>query len=154
MKKQNPLLYLLAFSLPTFINSCATLDQNSIKRINYGTSFGMCIGYCKHDIELTKNTITSNCGGWNNSVTPTSETEDLESINWDDLKVKIDSTTFFDIEKVIGCPDCADGGAEWIEIELINGKKHKVTYEFSKEPEELNEIVSKLRQLFNKYSCI
>jgi len=45
-----------------------------------------------------------------------------------------------------GCPDCADGGAEWVEISF-DTLKHRVTFEFLNEPEELTPIVSALREL-------
>ena len=33
------------------------------------------------------------------------------------------------LPNVLGCPDCADGGAEWIEVEIGNTLK-RVTFEY------------------------
>jgi hypothetical protein len=57
---------------------------------------------------------------------------------------------FFDLPTTIGCPDCADGGAEWIEIELVDGGKHKVTFEYRHEPEKVKDYIIKLREQMNK----
>jgi hypothetical protein len=48
------------------------------------------------------------------------------------------------LDSIFGCPDCADGGAEWIEINTID-KKHKITFEFGKEPEELKSLLGYLK---------
>ena len=153
MNSKKSIYQILVLFLPLLGSSCATLDQSTIKNINYGTSFGMCVGYCKHDINLTKDSINSNCSGWNNSVTPKSETVVQSAAIWDDLKVKFNSTAFFNKKEVIGCPDCADGGAEWVEIEMSDNNKHKVTFEYQNEPEELKEFVSTLRKISNEHQC-
>ena len=49
--------------------------------------------------------------------------------------------------ETIGCPDCADGGAEWIEIKLANGEKHKVTFEYMNAPSAFKNYISGLRGL-------
>ena len=53
--------------------------------------------------------------------------------------------SFFELPETIGCPDCADGRAEWLEIELMNGEKHKVTFEYRNEPASLNDHIIGLR---------
>ena len=44
------------------------------------------------------------------------------------------------------CPDCADGGAEWVELGFEN-KVKRVTFEYMKEPEELKTLIPSLREL-------
>lgn len=53
---------------------------------------------------------------------------------------------FFKLSETIGCPDCADGGAEWVEVEYVSGKKHRVTFEYMKEPDELKDYLIGLRE--------
>ena len=50
----------------------------------------------------------------------------------------------------IGCPDCADGGAEWIEIDSMDGVK-RVTFENGQTVNGIEPLVEKLRQLRNQY---
>lgn len=53
---------------------------------------------------------------------------------WETLVKNIDYNTFRKLPAVVGCPDCADGGAEWLEVRLTDGTLHKVTYEYGIEP--------------------
>ena len=47
---------------------------------------------------------------------------------------------------MVGCPDCADGGAEWISFKL-DGKMKEVTYEYGKAPDALKDLVLKLKEI-------
>jgi hypothetical protein len=49
----------------------------------------------------------------------------------------------------IGCPDCADGGGEWIEISNRHTSK-KIVFEYNQSVPEINSLVTKLRRLRNK----
>jgi hypothetical protein len=71
----------------------------------------------------------------------------MDDNQWDQIITDIDVETFFGLPETLGCPDCADGGAEWVEIELRNGEKHRVTFEYHNEPSDLLFPVAKLREL-------
>ncbi len=58
----------------------------------------------------------------------------------------VDENIIQALPKTIGCPDCADGGAEWIEIQSIDIHK-KVTFEYLNEPNSLTALVTELREL-------
>jgi hypothetical protein len=60
---------------------------------------------------------------------------------------------FFELPQTIGCPDCTDGGAEWLEIELADGRTHKLIYEYGNEPALLKNSVAILRKLMSKNNC-
>ena len=62
----------------------------------------------------------------------------------------MDFVVFRNLEEVIGCPDCADGGAEWIEI-TTKDLNHKVTFEYNNEPEEMQDYIEILREFIKKY---
>lgn len=151
--KTNRLSTYLSFLAISILTSCTTVENKTIQKISYGTSFGMCVGYCKHDVKITKSTITYNCSSWSNTEKPLSQTTQFTAEEWDAIRTKIDSAKFFNLDKIIGCPDCADGGAEWIEIELANNKKHKVIFEYYKEPESLSAVIKQLRELLAKNTC-
>jgi hypothetical protein len=133
------------------IISCDKKEDNDIqiKQISYGTSFGMCVGYCKSDIllRLGLGLVIYSLSGWNDTVKTITCTETLTDESWNSYKNSLNPNDFFKLEETIGCPDCADGGAEWIEIEVISGKKHRVTFEYMNEPEELKSLVIGLREL-------
>tara|TARA_R110000868_G_scaffold303534_2_gene564030 strand:- start:9188 stop:9652 length:465 start_codon:yes stop_codon:yes gene_type:complete len=132
--------------------SCEKNDggPSEIKLLGYGTSFGMCVGYCTNSMLLRSGTVTYSRSGWNNQVTPIKCTENMTQISWESFKKIVDLNEFFSLPEVIGCPDCADGGAEWVEIENFSGKKYRVTFEYGNAPEELEDVVSALREQSEK----
>lgn len=144
MKKIVFILLAIGFGI-----SCEKNDLE-ISQIKYGTSFGMCVGYCKKDILLKSGSITYSRSGWINTIETISCTESLSELSWNSYKSVIDSKKFFELPEIIGCPDCADGGSEWIEIEVLSGKKHKVTFEYMNEPIELKDFIIGLREQIAK----
>ena len=129
------------------------LTNSEIIQIKYGTSFGECIGYCKHDLVMKSDAVTYNCASWNASIQPITHTDILNAATWDGLKISLNTKDFFNLPSTIGCPDCADGGAEWIEIELKNGNTHKVTFEYNNEPSMLKNHILKLRVMLASNEC-
>jgi hypothetical protein len=142
------------FALIGLLSGCSTIgDISEIKQINYGTLFGMCVGYCKQDVSLKSKTVTYNCSGWQETVQPVTRTEVLKDSVWNAIRLKLNLTTFFNLQEVMGCPDCADGGAEWVEIEMNTGSKHKVTFEYMNEPEALKSCIIPLREIKSFNHC-
>ena len=52
------------------------------------------------------------------------------------------------LERVYGCPDCADGGAEWIAVEAEE-RSHRVTFERSDPPEGIAPLATMLDRYRN-----
>jgi hypothetical protein len=124
-------------------------EGREIYKISYGTSFGMCIGYCINTLVLRPNTLKYTSSGWNDTIETKAHTDVFA--DWDVLSSAAETDKFFEMPSVFGCPDCADGGAEWIEIEVLSGKKHRVTFEYKNEPEEIKELVISLREKMEEY---
>lgn len=117
--------------------------------INYGLSFGMCVGPCRKEMNLLNNELnftvyyTEGRGAVGGTPKTFKETSDI--ILQNALSKSIDYESFKKLNNIIGCPDCADGGAE--SIEIIKGNiKHKVTFEYGKAPKEIESLVSILRE--------
>ena len=117
--------------------------------INYGTSFRMCVGHCRKEMNLVNNELnftvfyTEGRGAVGGIPKTYKETSDKVLQNY--LSKSIDYESFKKLNTIIGCPDCADGGAEWVEI--IKGNiKHKVTFEYGKAPKEIEKLVTILRE--------
>lgn len=127
-------------------------DPTDIEYIKYGTSFGECIGYCKNDITIRDSEIDFHKSGWDktDSLPEFSDKESLDTKHWTELINKINIDSFFKLDSVIGCPDCADGGAEWIEIKS-KGKTHKIIFEFHNEPKETKEYIGYLRTYLSTF---
>lgn len=129
-------------------------DQQNLKSldgavIKYGTSFGMCLGPCKKEMVLTDNeaafTVYQNGGRGTAGGDPKTYTEKLTDEYVTDVNKNIDFEAFKKLEEVIGCPDCADGGAEWVEI-TKNDSKHKVTFEYGHDVKEIAPLLKLLRE--------
>ena len=124
-------------------DTCA-FEEEGVQVIRYGTSFGFCVGYCKRELEIFPESVVFTKSGWETGVKEIVCNDSFQKSDWLQLLGLINYDTFFKMPEVIGCPDCADGGAEWIEI-IQAGKSHKVTFEFHHEPEELSDLVIDLR---------
>ena len=125
--------------------SCKKDNTGAIEEIGYGTSFGMCVGYCLNNVAVISSgeiTFTKSSNGINPDVKTCTKAIEVSEINA--LKALVDLEKFKELPEVTGCPDCADGGAEWISLKL-EGKVKKVTYEYGKAPEALRDLALKLK---------
>lgn len=124
------------------------LETSNITKIEFGTSFGSCIGYCENTVSFTSEEISKVLKATRSKELPEKQCKKT----WNDfskLTSKVDLKSFLSLEETIGCPDCADGGAEWIEITTSEGSK-KVMYEHGKNPSEVKSFISTLRKHFDE----
>lgn len=85
--------------------------------IKNGTFYGMCAGYCLtetiiRDAGISYRESSHEPGKFpdkNKSLTITGD-------EWRDLTGAVDMGALMALDSIIGCPDCADGGGEWIEV--------------------------------------
>jgi len=151
-------IYIFLIITITFNFSCEELDEASlvdspeIVSIAYGTSFGECQGYCDKRIEIKGTELNFKAAGWYNGtkLPDINLTSTLELEEWEKLINKIDFVIFRNLEEVIGCPDCTDGGAEWIEI-TTNNLIHRVTFEFNNKPEEVQDYIDELINIMAEF---
>ena len=94
---------ILFYILSIFLSSCVEDNNSLIKEINYGTSFGECVGYCKHDLTMTHKTSTYRCSGWTEDVTPVTKTEGTNSQTWDSINSGFNLDTFLRITSYNVC---------------------------------------------------
>jgi hypothetical protein len=143
----NRSLYL--FFLSTLALNFMSCEKGSVKyvdTISYGSSFGMCIGYCNNMLSISNEKVTyiQKMNGQNPATKTCTST--LSAIDVKDMKDLIKDSDFSTLPKTIGCPDCADGGAEWVSV-TDGSKEYKVVFEYGKAPKELTAVVSKFRKL-------
>lgn len=117
-----------------------------VEYIKYGTSFGECLGYCRNELTLYGNTINLQKSGWNleGALPGILLTDNIDDRYPKAILDQLNLQEFFSLDSVTGCPDCADGGAEWIEIKG-KGKTYKVIFEYQNEPEALSDYIHYLR---------
>jgi len=145
------LAYFVMIVAGTFLLSCKKDSVRNISTISYGTSFGMCVDYCLRDINVSSNKVTYTKA--KNGANPDLKTcsNHLDEAEFIAIKELLEDAKFNNLPERIGCPDCADGGAEWIEIKG-NEKSRKVVFEYNNAPDELKAAVVKLRALAAGFS--
>ena len=143
---------LLVFTIAIFgFFSCAvSTKKREILTIKHGSSFGMCNGYCFKENTYTPEDFIHYEKAFGRT-NPKDFPEKMDSISispkeWEDIISKIDLEKFYAEQETIGCPDCADGGSEWIEIATTD-KVYRVTFEFGQPSDGLKPIYSALRKL-------
>lgn len=115
--------------------------------IRTGTSFGMCAGYCQSDYVFNgaSATLTQN-GTRSQAQVPVKTCQTtISQVDWDALKTLANFDAFSNKSATLGCPDCADGGAEYIELQT-GDRKHRVTFEFNKTIPGFEPLVNALRK--------
>lgn len=132
-----------------------SVDSSNIRSISSGTSFGFCRSYCQQSINITFNPlqlIAMKQPNFPQAAYPlVQQQHPFSSAQWQELISVLNMQTFSALGDRIGCPDCADGGAEWIEIDSTNGVK-RVTFENGQSVKGIESLIEKLRQLRNQYA--
>jgi hypothetical protein len=120
--------------------------------VSYGTSFGECIGYCNRQVVLSKGLAVFTKSGWlpDEALPDVQLAEELPASEWSSILQAIDWDEFQQQPERIGCPDCADGGAEWIEIEYETDVKKRVTFEYGKSIKGHEKLLEHLRVIFQR----
>jgi hypothetical protein len=143
------ILFIIGFFTFPF---CSKSDNNKdLTELNYGTSFGECTGYCLRNINLKSDSTTYTRSGWIDTIKTITCTTITDKFYWHTLKRDFNSDSFMALPGIIGCPDCADGGAEWIEIVLTNGYRHRVTFKYQSEPDLTKNYIIRLRELLAQF---
>jgi len=141
---------ILIVLLSLLLFSCETEElEAELPIIRYGTSFGKCSGYCITEIQVNPTEAIRVRQGWNNSIVPETLTISFLKSHFVDIESLINTDDFLLLDPVIGCPDCADGGSEWVEL-TIGSRLKRVTFEYGTTINEIDDLVVVLRQLNNK----
>lgn len=119
-------------------------DPSGIVGIETGTFYGECVDYCWTELTLRPDTATLVNSSWEDRPPTQTESRAMAPDEWSKLVATIDKAAFLALPEVIGCPDCTDGGGEWIEIDFGSTKK-KVTFEANAEIPELAGLTAALR---------
>lgn len=118
--------------------------------VSAGDSFGECLGYCRTLIDATPTRIAFTTEGWSlegGSLPTLRDTTAMEGAFWTHLVSVASSVPVQALDSVYGCPDCTDGGAEWIEIMVAGQDPRRITFEFGNAPQELTSLSDTLRTL-------
>ena len=127
-----------------------------IIQIKTGTIFGFCFGYCLSELNIIDTNADYYLNSWieDDSVYHPVEISDvIDSSIWEILNSFFDFELFMNLDSVIGCPDCDDGGAEWFEIAMSDTIK-RVTIEYGDSLDELNNYIDLIRSIRHSFEDI
>ena len=146
------LVALFSFLLLTNFQCENETDPGEVHYLSYGTSFGECLGYCIREVVVSGNITFTKSGLDLEGVLPDSSCSLTFIRNpLPDYLEMLDQDAFMALDTIIGCPDCADGGAEWLELGFEDQVK-RVTFEYMNEPDEVSDIVTDLRELMESFN--
>lgn len=114
--------------------------------ISYGTSFGECVGYCIRETLVVDDEVQVTAKQWGDGAADKIATGKLSAAQQTAIHSGIDRSKFKNLPSTIGCPDCADGGAEWLEL-TVDGERKKVTFEYMQDIDGIAEAVKVLREV-------
>ncbi|WP_343603975.1 hypothetical protein [Fluviicola sp.] len=128
-------------------NTTPSASDTQIISIVHGTSFGHCRGYCIRELVLRNGDAVFAKTSRDEAQFPTEKKNiAFSKTEWEKLVREVNIDEFFKLNETYGCPDCADGGAEFIEISTSKGTK-RVTIEYRADQPELGKILSALRKI-------
>lgn len=143
MRTMKPLCLLLIAA------GCSTTPAETVntQAIRWGSSFGMCLGYCTEVLEATPAQLRLTRSSRQPAEYPTRTIErPITAAEWQSLRDRLEDVAFHRLSETYGCPDCADGGAEWVEVDDA-AVERRVTFEYGDSPGEIAELVASLRAL-------
>lgn len=108
--------------------------------VGAGWSFGFCLGYCRADLAVEGNDLVLT-GSDREVETLYANRGTLTSGGVAALEDSLGALEDVSFEAVYGCPDCADGGAAYLELSR-NGVTERIAMEFSNPPDVLVELYS------------
>lgn len=116
-----------------------------------GTSFGHCVGYCNSRIEITEETIEYSKYSRDETKYPAKQLSEKNTINkWNEIVNSFDLLELSEMKDIYGCPDCADGGAEWVEVKFENFSK-KIIFEYGDNLPEIQNLLKNLRKIRTRF---
>jgi len=135
--------------IPLVLIFTGSLFGQDIIQIKTGTFFGFCYGYCLSELNIIGTNADYYLNSWveDDSVYHPVEISDvIDSSIWEDMNSFFDFELFMNLDSVIGCPDCADGGAEWFEI-ATNDTIKRVTIEYGDSLDGFNNFIDLFRSV-------
>lgn len=145
------LLPFAAFALAACASAPAATNS-SVTRVVSTTSFGMCVGYCTTRLEISEGQavlIREARGGRgvpNPAQTPQRFTTQITPAEWQDIQRLAANVDFAALPDTVGCPDCADGGAESLTVAGPHGEE-SVALEFRASIPQAQPLLDRVRTI-------
>lgn len=128
--------------------SCAGAPAD-IRQVVSTTSFGMCVGYCTTRLELSEGQAVLIREARGGRGAPQGLPEQRVSAvltpgEWQEIERLAANANLSGLPAVIGCPDCADGGAESLTIAGA-GEQQTVSFEYGAAVAQAQPLLDRVR---------
>jgi len=125
-------------------------DPVAVTAIRTTTSFGFCLGYCRATLEVTASGMTLVEESTRVDLPPVRRTAEISPSEWRQLTESVSRAAFDALPAAVGCPDCADGGAESLEV-VSRDWQDAVTFELGAAMPELQPLLERVRALRGRF---
>lgn len=142
----------VAIALAACASGVATApSESSVTRVVSTTSFGMCVGYCTTELVITEGRaeltrLARGGRGVPSVAAPQVSSIPLTPAEWQDIQRLAAQADFDALPDVVGCPDCADGGAEGLTVQSAGGAEG-VSIEFGADVPEVQPLLDRVRAI-------
>ncbi len=145
------LMAVLALSACAGAPASPATTPGEVRQIVSTTSFGMCVGYCTTRLEIGEEraVLIRQARGGRGAPQELPEqrfTTALSDSEWQEIARLAEETSFEGLPPVIGCPDCADGGAESLSI-VGEGEPRGVSFEYGADIAQARALLARVRAL-------
>lgn len=153
MTLQTKLWPALALMAAVFLAACAgaPVATPNVRQIVSTTSFGMCVGYCTTRLEISEGeaVLVRQARGGRGSPENLPDQRiaaPLTPSEWQEISRLAADANLEGLPAVIGCPDCADGGAESLTIASGAGER-SVAFEYGATIAPAQALLTRVRAL-------
>lgn len=134
------------------LSACATQTSApaDVRQVVSTTSFGMCAGYCSTRLEISEGRAVLVRNGHGRGVPDLPEQRfesSLSAAEWAEISALAAKTDLAALPETIGCPDCADGGAESISVAGADGGARTVTFDYNASVAQAQPLLDRVRAL-------
>lgn len=136
----------------TCLAACQSVstEPSAVTKVTSTTSFGMCIGYCKTTLEITEKEavlISEQFARGEGADLPLRRVATpLSAQEWQEIAAAAAAAKIDTLPDRIGCPDCADGGAETLTI-VGPGRNKTVAFDYGATIAEVQPLLDRVRAL-------
>lgn len=123
----------------------------AVATIRATTSFGFCAGYCETTLEISSDLMSYVEESRRGELPTLLRSAPVSSAEWDGLIDALDRRAIARLPDTVGCPDCADGGAESLEVIGADWQK-RVTFEYGATMPELQPLLARVRALRGRFT--
>ena len=125
-------------------------NDDAVTRVSFGTGFNMCVGYCYTQMTVAGTQVTLLERSFDDpAYPPRVSTFTITAAEWQRIASLADPAALEQVAGIHGCPDCADGGLEYVELR-VDGRLLRSTYDYRRTLEPIAGLQAELRALHDR----